>query len=89
MDTQFKMDDDFLKRFDTFILKVVKSKRDNAAYGGAHHDGGSGALESTWNSYIAGYRKQAFPISTFHKDFEKQIDPEYVEYIRLKKKFGE
>jgi len=89
MDTQFEMDDYFLKIFNAYITKVAKGKRDDAGYSGAHHDGGAGALESAWESYVAGYHKQAFPVSTHHNDFEKKTDPEYIEFLRLKKKFGE
>jgi hypothetical protein len=69
-----------------------KEKKEDAAYSGSYGDGGYGLAINYINIFNAGieYAKNG-TIPQFLKEYfeaaEKQADPEYQEYIRLKNKF--
>lgn len=66
-------------------LKDAENKRLDAGYGGHMHDGGASQIEAEVKFYQYGL---AGRIPPEWEKYEKQLDPEWVEYLRLKKKFG-
>jgi len=66
------------------VLQDAHQKKEGAAYNGSHGDGGASRLEEQVKFYRYG-QKNIMP-SEWGK-YEKEIDPEYNEYMRLKKKF--
>jgi hypothetical protein len=66
------------------VLKDAHSKRENAGYSGAHHDGGASLIEAQVKFYNYG---RAGQIPPEWKSLESHLDPEYQDYMRLKKKF--
>jgi hypothetical protein len=67
------------------VLKDANKKREDAAYGGQHHDGGASMIETQVKFYNYG---RAGKVPPEWKGLESQLDPEYAEYQRLQKKFG-
>lgn len=80
----FKITSEFLN----YLVTIADEKRDTAGHNGAHHDGGAEALMSQVDAYEAGMRNR-IPSrwSTYVKDFVQSKDSEYIDYLRLKKKF--
>lgn len=71
------------------LIRAVKLEADNraktAAYSGAMNDGGSGSLLNQVKFYEMGMN------NIYPKEWEiynRHIDPEYKEYLRLKGKFN-
>lgn len=69
----------------TKVLEHAKHKREQAGYNGEYGDGVASILEMQVKFYNYG-RENKIPPEW--KDYEKQLDPEYTEYLRLKQKFG-
>lgn len=67
------------------ILKEAERRRTSAGFSGARDDGGAGILEAQVRFYRSG---QAGVMPPEWQEYEKQLDPEYEEYLRLVKKFG-
>lgn len=67
------------------VLKDAESKKLDAGYSGRWDDGGGGRLEEQVKFFQYGLRGQVPPE---WKEYEKLLDPEYIEYLRLKRKFG-
>jgi len=81
--------DDFENRADritALVEKRAKEVADNAAFGGCMHDGGASSLREQIEFFNCGRRRV---IPSGWAQYEKQIDPEYTEYLRLKQKFGD
>ena len=76
-------------QFLEFLLDKAKVLEDNAGYSGAHHDGGARELRNQVEIYISGqYNEMPEKWERYAKEFETKNDPEYQDYLRLKKKFG-
>lgn len=70
------------------ILKDAEDRRTAAGYNGSWDDGGAGALKQQVQFYQYGALGLLPPEwSSYRKQAETQADPEYAEYVRLKKKF--
>ena len=70
------------------ILQDAEDRRTAAGYGGRYDDGGAGSLQTQVRFYQYGARGILPPEwAEYRKQAETQADPEYAEYIRLKKKF--
>lgn len=71
-----------------FARKDADNKRTNAAYGGAMHDGGARRIEEIVNAFEAGMSGRIpSTLIEYYKEAVRQSDPEYKDYLRLKKKF--
>ena len=70
------------------ILKDADKRESDAGMGGYSHDGGASKLREQVNFYLIGLR-EGFPDCwlNYKEQFEKEIDPEYAQYLKLKKKF--
>ena len=72
------------------LIKAVKieakNRADNAAYNGERHDGGSSTLLNQVKYYEMGMKGE-YPEEW--ERFNRHIDPEYKDYLRLKNKFRE
>ena len=79
--------EEYTQRLIAKILEVAKQLREDAAYNGSWTDGGASRLEEQVRFFQAG--GGSGPIPAEWKQYEKLIDPEYSEFQRLKKKFGE
>lgn len=66
------------------VLKDANRKEKDAVYAGERSDGGASRLREQVKFYNYG-RKNEVPIEW--RDYEKQLDEEYEEYLRLKNKF--
>jgi hypothetical protein len=69
----------------SIIQREAHDARESAGYNGSMHDGGASRLEEQIRFFEYGL------VCTFPPEWEaykKQIDPEYTEYLRLKRKFG-
>jgi NADH:ubiquinone oxidoreductase subunit len=70
------------------ILKDAQDKRSNASYGGRWDDGGAGSLETQVLFFQYGLAQTVPPEwNAYEEQYEKEIDPEYREYLRLQRKF--
>lgn len=70
------------------ILKDAEDRRTAAGYGGRFDDGGAGILQAQVQFYQYGARGILPPEwNEYRKQAETQADPEYAEYVRLKRKF--
>jgi hypothetical protein len=77
------------ERIDALIGKVLadaSERKANAAYGGSMSDGGARQLEMQVEYYSMGMRNE-IP-ADWEEVYGKLLDPEYENYLRLKKKFG-
>lgn len=81
-------DENKLDKFQSYICKIADDLAISAGYGGRMDDGGSQQLRDQVRFYNMG-RGGVLPTEwiNYKKDFEKTIDVEYDEYVRLKKKF--
>lgn len=72
------------------VRREGEQMRDNAAYGGAMNDGGGGALIAQAEAFVAGL-SQRLPSGweKYARQAERQADPEYATYQRLRVKFGD
>jgi hypothetical protein len=68
------------------VLKDAIDKRNDAGYGGRMDDGGASRLEDQVKFFQYGLSCR---LPTEWESYRKQLDPEYLEYIRLKRKFGQ
>lgn len=66
------------------VLEEVKVRRQTAGLNGEWHDGGASKLEEQVKFYNYG-RNGIIPPEWIK--YTKELDPEYKEYVRLKKKF--
>jgi len=72
------------------VLAEARKVREDAGYGGRMDDGGASKLEDQVNYYRYGMTRTLPPDwGTFAEQVEREEDPEYAEYLRLQKKFGE
>lgn len=67
----------------------VKTLREDAGYNGEMGDRGASSLESIVNAWVAGFAGGVpKELERFAVIAERQLDPEFEEYERLRKKFG-
>jgi len=81
------------------VLNEAKRLRDEAGYSGSHNDGGASRLESELNYFLKGVKAgmiediySAYTYAEVPKEWEKYFikeDPQYKQYLELKKKFEE
>lgn len=67
------------------VLAAAKSAREDAGFSGLMSDGGASILEAQVKFFQYGLSCQ-FPPEW--EQYRKLLDPEYIEYLRLKRKFG-
>lgn len=67
------------------VLKDAEDKKLDAGYSGRWDDGGGGRLEDQVKFFQYGLKGQIPPE---WEGYKKLLDPEYIEYLRLKRKFG-
>ena len=73
--------------------KEAYEARENAGYGGRMDDGGCSALLRTCEAFQSGLNA-VWPdfwlgeIEAFVKEEKRLADPDYIEYLRLQKKFN-
>jgi len=77
--------DSRIERLMSIILNVAHGKREDAGYSGRWDDGGAGHLEDQVKFYRYGQQGVMPPEWA---EYEKLMDPEYQEFIRLQKKFA-
>ncbi len=71
-----------------YLLNVAHNKRESAGYSGRMDDDGAKSLEDQIECFRAGLDNRVPECWTHYvSDFKKISDPEYSEYMRLKKKF--
>jgi len=84
------MKKDIVEKIMELILEDADKKEMNAGYGGSHSDGGASRLRDQVNFYKAGMNGIIPTVwDEYVKEYVKNTDPEYSEYVRLKEKFGE
>lgn len=69
----------------TLVLTDANTRKENAGYDGRWDDGGGGRLEEQVKFYQYGLQATIPPE---WEQYKKLLDPEYLEYLRLKRKFG-
>lgn len=67
------------------ILDAAKKAREDAGYSGLMNDGGAAVLEAQVNYFQYGLSCRLPPE---WEQYKKLLDPEYMEYLRLRRKFG-
>lgn len=67
------------------ILKHAEESKFDAGMSGRWDDGGASRLEEQVKFFQYGMHGQIPPEWEVYK---KELDPEYIEYLRLKRKFG-
>lgn len=72
-----------------FLQKEANVLRSNAGYSGSMNDGGARELENQIKVWMAG-RAGRVPScwDIYVKKYNRETDPEFADYIRLKGKFG-
>ena len=79
------------------IKQAVKSNahtaKEDAGYSGSWGDGGASAMISKLDAWLDGIEFAKTGVTELYSHiaarYEKELDPEYVEYIRLQSKFGD
>lgn len=89
-----KIDLDFEKDLVAFIIgsvsKASDAKERMAAMSGAAGDGGASRMRDKLKYWTAGLRNEVpDEYQGIVRQFEKELDPEYAQYLKLKKKFEE
>lgn len=76
-------------KFFELLFKIADQCEKDAALGGSMHDGGASLLREQIYCYKAGIEGK-IPKSwdKYIKEYNRQTDPEYAQYLELKKKFG-
>ena len=89
------IDNKLLKIVETLIKTDAESKRDDAGYSGAMHDGGARELEKELETFLCGIN-QTFPkrwdkyVNLAKKKMELErleSDPDYIMYKKLQHRF--
>ena len=77
-----------INEFLEFLRRKATKLQDDAGYNGRHDDGGASHIRDMIDVYIAGMSQQ-LPENwkRYYEEFQKEGDPEYQEYLRLKNKF--
>lgn len=82
-----------IKNMISFIRAEAAKKREAAALDGRHDDGGARELETQVKFFNYGWDAANQPWSaalpTEWNEFAIHLDPEYEQYQKLKKKFGD
>jgi hypothetical protein len=87
-DTRLSRED--LKTIEDAVMKSAQDLSRDAAYGGRWDDGGADAMRDQFNTWKQGYLGKVLPeYAKILKDAKREADPEYAEFLRLKKRFGE
>lgn len=85
------VDDNLVEYVRATILKQVRILSENASLSGEMGDGGASALERKLGYWIDGIRFAQTGTTVVFSDIVKQFDrernPEYTEYLRLKERF--
>lgn len=83
-----KMTKELLVQLAAVVRREAKRRGDNAGYGGRMDDGGQRAMEESIAMYEAGF-SQEIPkeYQPYVDNIIKERDPEYLDYLRLQKKF--
>jgi hypothetical protein len=87
MDT---LDRNLVRKLASVVRNEANSLEMNAGMSGLHHDGGAGrllAMLGAWQDGLAQKVPEEFKV--FVNQIEREEDPEYPDYLRLKEKFGE
>ena len=85
-----KYTDEYINKLVAKIKEDAERNKEIAGMSGAHHDGGYGVTMKTVNAFLSG-RAGEIPEEwlSYARELDKELDPEYAEYMRLKKKFEE
>lgn len=77
-----------INRVIELVLDDAKSRREEAGFGGRWDDGGARSLEDQVKLYRYGQQNALPPEwKQYAEQAQRQVDPEYAEYVRLKGKF--
>ena len=87
-DTRLSRED--LKTIEDAVMKSAQNLSRDAAYGGRWDDGGSSRMIDQFKTWKRGYLGKVLPENAkILKDAKREADPEYAEFLRLKKRFEE
>lgn len=79
---------EILQRIFTLILEDAHNRREGAGYSGRMDDGGAGVLEAQVEYYQMGMEgRLPHAWESYFNQAVREADPEYAEYVRLKRKF--
>jgi len=79
-----KMTNELLSKLKNKMTQEAHDRRESAGFNGEMGDGGASQLECEWKFYTYGIQSVVPPE---WEHFLKECDPEYKDYLRLKKKF--
>jgi hypothetical protein len=83
--------EELVKYVRSVVTKKAHELRENAAFGGEHGDGGAHLLESKLAHWIDGIEfaktGKTLVFGYLIEQFDRERDPEYAEYLRLKNIF--
>lgn len=72
----------------TLRVEQAIQKKVDAAFGGSMTDGGCSRILAEIRSYVAGWNRTVPSwLTESIKEHQRQSDPEYADYLRLRKKF--
>jgi hypothetical protein len=82
--------DELFDRIANLANADAEAKKLNAAYGGEKSDGGAGRIRELLDAWLAG-RLGEVPkaFAGYKTQAERELDPDWETYLRLKEKFGE
>lgn len=75
------------------INKSAEEAKYGAAMGGFHHDGGEYAMRKDFDTWLDGVNfaltGETTRYSEIIKEHHRKCDPDYQQYLELKRKFGD
>jgi len=79
------------RNFAEYALHIAQRRRTNAGFSGAYDDGGASAIEAAVDAWISGLN-QTIPsansvLGPVYRSFNRDTDPRYEQYLRLKAEF--
>lgn len=82
------MTDNEFRAIAAYVRQAGYNAQSDAGYSGAMHDGGGGALIKEADAFVAGLeRRLPTGWEKYASEVKKEADPEYAQYMRLKRKF--
>lgn len=90
IDDNGRYNDEYINKLVAKVKEDAESKKMSAGMNGAHHDGGHRVMMDKVDAFLSG-RAGGIPEEwlNYARELDKELDPEYEEYMRLKKKFEE
>jgi hypothetical protein len=89
MSTEPSLTDGDIMAITAKVRSHANKLRDDASYTGAWSDNGASDLEAKLEAWLSGLKREVpLVFKEFYASVKRDNDPEYAEFLRLKRKFG-